>query len=140
MKTDFSNYKCDQCGACCSLIVEAGILDVMREPKLLELYKGDDVADLRSGQKVVMLYDFKTHTCPFLRPDTVHEKKTVCTIYPTRPNCCVGVEAGDAKCQQARLIQSLPLLKDIDGNDIDGDLLEASCEEYGLTLEDIGLQ
>lgn len=37
------------------------------------------------------------------------------------------------------MIKSLPMLRDKDGNDVDRDLLEASCEEYGMTLEDLGL-
>lgn len=54
---------------------------------------------------------------------------------PTRPFACVMVEPGDAKCQQARKKMGLPMLRDRDGNEPSREVLEASCEEYELSLD-----
>jgi Fe-S-cluster containining protein len=43
--------------------------------------------------------------CAFLGPDNL------CSIYPTRPNCCVGMQAGDEQCQEARAALGLPPLE-----------------------------
>lgn len=99
-------YECDQCRACCkgSLIIEADDLDVMREPRLIDAHhRGKPV------HQVVyeIQHDFKTvylaggSPCAFLNPDNR------CSIYPTRPNCCVGMEAGDEQCQAARGMEGL---------------------------------
>lgn len=39
-----------------------------------------------------------------------------CSIYPTRPNACVAMEAGDEQCQAAREAEGLPPLlpRDLD--------------------------
>lgn len=109
-------YECDQCGACCrSLIVEAGWLDALREPKILNVSRHAlTLDDLKDGSRCVVLYDRQTKACPFLvdRQDS----KCDCSIYPTRPNECVACQAGDPKCQQARMQCGLPLLRDTDGN------------------------
>ena len=34
-----------------------------------------------------------------------------CTIYPTRPNACVAMQAGDEQCQEARGQLGLPPLE-----------------------------
>jgi Fe-S-cluster containining protein len=105
-------YECDQCGACCkgSLIVEADDLDVLREPRLIG-------ADRHHAGKSVerMVQDIQTEMmavilacgsqCPFLGGDNR------CTIYPTRPNVCVGMQAGDEQCQEARAAEGLPPLE-----------------------------
>lgn len=92
--------ECDHCGACCrTLIVEIQHVDVVREPRLLE------VADaLRAGA------DGRVPDDPWEReyllavggalPCRFHLGR--CDIYPTRPNCCVAFEAGSVKCQMAR--------------------------------------
>ena len=98
-------YECDQCGACCQghLIVEAGLLDALREPRLLDA--DPQYAALPQHQALVLLEDEwrclivaggATRSCPFLG----EEKR--CSIYPTRPNVCVAFQAGDEQCQQAR--------------------------------------
>ena len=46
--------------------------------------------------------------CPFLS-----EGKT-CSIYPTRPNDCVAMQAGDEQCQQARAEAELPPLQSLE--------------------------
>ena len=105
-------YECDLCGACCkgSLIVEADDLDVLREPRLI------DVDRHHRGKSVEqMVHEIQTEwmaiilacgsECPFLGQDNR------CGIYPTRPNCCVGLQAGDEQCQEARAEQGLPPLQ-----------------------------
>lgn len=117
-------YECDQCGACCrKLLVEAGWYDVAREPKLLIFdnekrqfygHPPRQLADLKDPDSRVLLYDSDRHCCPFL---IEHEDgSTKCDIYPTRPNECVGCEAGSPKCQQARMHNQMPLLRDVDGS------------------------
>jgi Fe-S-cluster containining protein len=130
----FDNFECDHCGACCqSLIVEAHDYDVRREPRLYQIFKGDR-QKLRDGEHCIMLYDSETKACPFLVPDG---SKRVCSIYATRPVACVMVEPGDAKCQQARRINDLPLLRDRDGNEPAREMLEASCEDYDLDIDEV---
>lgn len=150
MPTTFERFKCDHCGACCqTLIVEADYLDCMREPRLFQLTDDKrqfDRSDIESGERCVVLYDVKTKQCPFLRPITelslwhalgFKETDTHCSIYNTRPNACVLVEAGDAKCQQARGMKGLPLLVDEDGKPPTRAMLEESCEKYGLEFDDV---
>lgn len=129
---DFSNFECDLCGACCqTLIVEAGYVDALREPLLFSLNAKVTRDGLRRGEQCVVLYDLNTRRCPFLRDS--YE----CAIYKTRPNCCVAVEAGDAKCQQARKAVGLPLLRDRDGREPARDVLAMSCRDYELPVEEV---
>lgn len=133
MTLPFEKFRCDNCGACCkTLIVEANYLDAMREPRLYEIFTGDK-SDLRLGGHCVMLYDIEKKQCPFL------DESCKCSIYLTRPNECVAVEPGDAKCQQARHMMGLPLLRDVDGNEPSIELLSQSCDDYDLCLEDLGV-
>lgn len=92
-------YECDRCGACCrgTLIVEAYYLDAVREPRVL----GADVTgrrttieELTDEDRCILLA--ANHPCRFLSAEGC------CTIYPTRPNVCVGMQAGDEQCQEAR--------------------------------------
>lgn len=106
-----SQFECDKCGACCkgSLIVEGDEIDVLREPRLI------DADRHHTGKPVLQLVreiqeEWKSviiacgSPCAFLGTDN-H-----CTIYPTRPNCCVGLQAGDEQCQAARATEGLPPL------------------------------
>ena len=106
-----SEFVCDQCGACCKghLIVEAESLDVLREPRLIDADKyhiGKSVRqvvdEIENEMKIVTLACGTV--CSFLGADNR------CTIYPTRPNSCVGMQAGDDQCQQARAAEGLPPL------------------------------
>lgn len=127
----FDDFECDNCGACCSsLIVECTELDAQREPKLYSIHPVDR-EKFRYGDNCINPMNPKTMACHFLG------EGNLCSIYPTRPTCCVAVEAGDAKCQQARLMKSLPLLRDKHGNLPDRDTMEESCDHYGLDLEEI---
>jgi Fe-S-cluster containining protein len=108
-------YECDKCGACCkgSLIIEADDLDVLREPRLID-------ADRHHAGKSVdqMVHEIQTEwkaillacgsPCLFLGTDNR------CSIYPTRPNVCVGMQAGDEQCQEARAAVCLPPLLPVD--------------------------
>ena len=107
-------YECDQCGACCSgrLIVQAEDLDVIREPRLIEAdpyWAGKSLLevlnDMEQPGRVVTLACGRP--CSFLGTD----KR--CTIYPTRPNDCVAMQAGDEQCQYARNAMGLPPLQPV---------------------------
>ncbi len=106
-----AHYRCDCCGACCqgTLIVEADYLDVLREPALLDADIGgrrltiEELAE-DDGRCILLAAG---QACQFLSADGR------CTIYPTRPNVCVGMQAGDEQCQEARSRQGLPPLEPV---------------------------
>ena len=92
-------YECDRCGACCrgTLIVEAYYLDALREPRILDADvtgRMVTIDELTDEYRCILLA--ANHPCRFLSAEGC------CTIYPTRPNVCVGMEAGDEQCQEAR--------------------------------------
>jgi Fe-S-cluster containining protein len=104
-----ASYVCDNCGACCKghLIVEVEELDILREPRLIEAdrhHQGKTVEQMldaySNGMAVIIAI---SKPCPFLAEDK-------CSIYPTRPNCCVGLQAGDEQCQESREAEGLPPL------------------------------
>ena len=104
-------YECDCCGACCrgQLIVEAYELDLFREPRLatadrrtVNLPLDAVMADLDQDGHCLVIACGKA--CHFLGQDNL------CTIYPTRPNVCVAMRAGDEQCQRARAVDGLPPL------------------------------
>lgn len=108
-------FERDQCGACRrgTLIVEAEDIDVMREPRLVTAdphYGGQSVDEvlvqLQTGIGRVVIVACG-YPCPFLATDNR------CSIYPTRPNACVGMEAGDEQCQEARHAQGLPPMEPV---------------------------
>ena len=103
-----SKYDCDLCGACCrgTLIVEAYYLDALREPRILDADvtgRKRPLDDLDDEWSCVLLA--AGLPCQFLSAEGR------CTIYPTRPNTCVGFEAGDEQCQEARSQLRLPPLQ-----------------------------
>lgn len=98
-----SKYACDSCGACCMgyLLVEADLLDILREPRLLLAdrhrsgWSFDAAArDLEDESRSLLIAG--ADRCPFLTAENR------CQVYPTRPNACVAMQAGDEECQQAR--------------------------------------
>ena len=111
-------YECDKCGACCQghLIVQAEDLDVLREPRLIEADPRlagkpiDEVmAELQDDfGRVITLACGAARPCPFL------DAGNTCSIYPTRPNDCVAMQAGDEQCQQSRQDAGLPPLQPLD--------------------------
>ncbi len=108
-------YECDNCGACCKhLLVEVYDLDLLREPKLATADIGDWARGMAQAQLMAELDDGKClliaapgQTCQFLGDDNK------CTIYPTRPNVCVAMEAGDEQCQESRRKDGLPPLEPV---------------------------
>jgi len=77
------------------LIIEADVLDALREPRIAErcqAFKDSDGFMVACG---------KTHPCPFLADGK-------CGIYPTRPNVCVAFEPGEEQCDMAREMAGLP--------------------------------
>lgn len=105
-------YECDHCGGCCKgpLIIEADALDVLLEPRLID-------ADPRHRGKTVLQMveeienDMKAVTLP--NPCSFLSGENKCTIFPTRPNCCVALQAGDEQCQEARADAGLPPLNPV---------------------------
>ena len=105
------SYDCDQCGACCKghLIVECDSLDVLREPRLIDVDRHHAGKPVRAvvreiDQEMKAVIIACGNQCAFLGEDKL------CSIYPTRPNCCVGLQAGDEQCQAAREAEGLPPL------------------------------
>jgi len=91
--------KCLQCGACCrQLLTECYWHDAVREPRLLapEINTNNlTLDDLAENGRCIIL---NLNNCPFL----VDNK---CSIYPTRPNTCVGFEPGGEQCVAARKVE-----------------------------------
>lgn len=115
-------YECDKCAACCrQLIIEIDWIDVLREPSLklvTEPFKvppgfsiqnedGEDIADPDPYMAGAMLACGSTHPCPKL------DNENLCTIYPTRPNCCVAMSPGSEQCQEARAMAGLQKLEGV---------------------------
>ena len=109
-------FVCDHCGACCQghLIVETTALDVMREPKLIDadphytgLSRDEVLTQLDSEWRALIIACGTERPCIYLGSD----KR--CTIYPTRPNACVGLQPGDDQCQYARRAAGLPPLEPV---------------------------
>ena len=122
-----SKYECDQCGACCkSLLVETYELDVIREPKLLSANIGTWTRDKTREQIMMRLQEEDTcliiagpsKPCCFLGQDNK------CSIYPTRPNVCVAMEAGDEQCQMGRQSAGLEPLTLVDATAADSSMQE----------------
>ena len=64
----------------------------------------DDVLEEpRNEMKVVLL--IRNGGCHFRTEDHL------CSIYPTRPNVCVAIQAGDEQCQDSRWAGGLPALR-----------------------------
>ena len=104
-------FDCDSCGACCKghLLIECDEIDVLREPRLIEAdqhHRGksvDQMVDEILNDCMGVLLNCGQR-CQFLGEDNR------CGIYPTRPNCCVGMEPGDDQCQFCRSVEGLPPL------------------------------
>jgi len=100
---------CQKCGLCCrKLILKIGCHDIVREPRLAAVAKPFRDTEGPCGSIVGGAYDglpiheYPCHLlttvdgCPMLGPDNL------CTIYPTRPNVCVGFPVGGTQCRALR--------------------------------------
>lgn len=104
--------ECQQCGSCCRgfLLVEAGYVDVLREPQLLKvahdpfhllppIAEWDD-----AGDKYAVLACGLERPCQLLRDNE-------CSIYLTRPTACADFQPGSNPCTRARQLYKLPQLR-----------------------------
>lgn len=100
---------CKDCGLCCkTMIIEIDHIDVVREPKLLPIVTLlDGGGRIKYDSDWEKQYNLACGGCPMLSGDNR------CTIYPTRPNCCVAFEVGGERCQELREEHGLP---PIEGN------------------------
>ncbi len=99
-----SEYECKKCGLCCMghLILEASVLDVLREPQISQLGQeldtdsesdlGEPCWSLNTGIKITGL-----PACPFAVFNTLTGNCT-CMIYKARPSMCVAFEPGGGQC------------------------------------------
>lgn len=108
-------FECDKCGLCCrKLIIEIRQIDVVREPKLLQIALpcktnyGEEYWD----QQYILACG-SSHPCKALVDNH-------CSIYPTRPNCCVGFEAGSEECQELREENGLEPLECLEDREVQG--------------------
>ena len=116
-----ARFECDRCGACCkgTLIVEADDIDVMRQPRLVEA--DPHYAGQKAGEVIKRLQNEVGRNlllaCGTIRPCPFLGSENLCSIYPTRPNACVMMQAGDEQCQNARREVGLPELRPLDSDD-----------------------
>ena len=112
-----AKYECDQCGACCKghLIVEAFEVDALREPRIIA---ADPHYASRSIEEALQLLQDESR-CVLLAaagPCMFLDGQGDCSIYPTRPNECVTMQAGHEQCRKAREAEDLTSLEPIDRN------------------------
>lgn len=110
---------CQRCGGCCTfLIVEAGVLDALREPAIARVCRlpvpEANVCDVDEHDDPIHVDPWQGRVaalaprhsgkdllpCPFLVRDG--ESLASCVIYPTRPNGCVGFAPGGQQCREAQ--------------------------------------
>jgi Fe-S-cluster containining protein len=115
MLQSVSKHKCDRCGACCKghLVVEAYEIDVLREPRLIsadphyaDKSLEEALSELQDEFKCVLVAGGQA--CMFL------DRSNRCSIYRTRPNDCVAMQAGDEQCQKSREAERLEPLGPVD--------------------------
>jgi len=116
---------CDCCGLCCQrLIVEANVVDVLREPRIEAERPLGRRADSLSILDACWIVSAPGRPCPFLTTDRR------CGIYPSRPHDCVAFVAGSAKCHELREECGLTALTPVPGgNDTFGEIQAQLLEE-----------
>jgi len=98
--------------------VEAFEVDVLREPRIIAAdpyYASRSIEEalraLQDESRCVLLAG--GGPCMFLYGEGA------CSIYPTRPNGCVAMQAGDEQCQQVRAAEDLLPLEPIDPDSVE---------------------
>lgn len=107
MKLSQLRYQCDNCGLCCTrTLVKCGPIDLAREPRLQELRRIKLADGTVTNEWLLNREDPNECGCRF-------HTGTQCSIYPTRPNVCVGFQAGNEDCQGLRKGAGLPPLEPV---------------------------
>lgn len=98
---------CENCGLCCRLLdIELCEHDIIREPRLIphvRLISGGTQGDWY--ERLEREYRMLAGACVFL------DGSCRCSIYPTRPNVCVGFEVGGEQCNRLRSEAGLTPIK-----------------------------
>jgi len=96
--------RCERCGACCrQSILEADMVDATREPALLD--RGL-LMDGRGKLKDEAEWCININGSPKI--DCVFLEGNGCSIYPTRPRCCVATIPGSPRCTDSRRVEGKP--------------------------------
>jgi Fe-S-cluster containining protein len=91
-------YQCDNCGLCClSMLARATIVDAMREPRIATECRRAKVNGVVEDWYMLNLDPENGEMMPCR-----YHTGTGCGIYNTRPNTCVGFQAGSPDCQSLR--------------------------------------
>lgn len=109
MKLPILAYDCDNCGLCCTqLLARAFVGDALREPRISAECRRAKVNGVVNDWYMLNLdpVDGEMMPCRF------HTGKG-CGIYNTRPNACVGFQAGSPDCQALRKGAGLPELQPV---------------------------
>lgn len=113
-------YECDSCGLCCTkLIIEADVVDALREPAIVSKCQELNIGHGIAHERMWMIACGEKRPCPFLEPKYGGERR--CSVYVTRPGCCVYFQAGGVKCQEIRIAAGIGLLA---GEPAKGDMAE----------------
>lgn len=106
-------YHCDQCGlCCCSMIIQADVVDVMREPRIQEKAPISVNVGLPILGYTWVLNKKGRKECVFL------EDGNFCEIYETRPSTCVQFQAGSERCQEIRVKNGLEPLEPVEDDSL----------------------
>lgn len=121
MKLTVLSYQCDNCGLCCrNMVTFANRIDAAREPRI-----ASECRRVKVGEEVKDLYLLNTlpesETAMDVGPCRFHTG-TGCGIYGSRPNKCVGFEAGSPDCQSLRRAGGLEPLQ-LRSDEIDQDMV-----------------
>jgi Fe-S-cluster containining protein len=97
-------YRCPpNCGLCCTnLLIEATADDVLREPRINEVYP----LNLSAKRRELPVLGFTWVLSPFTGEKVTGcrfmDADKRCGIYATRPSTCLGFPAGGERCQRLR--------------------------------------
>lgn len=98
MKLPQLTYHCDNCGLCCTqMLARAFVIDALREPRIAQECRRAKVNGVINDWYMLNLDPANDE----MQPCRFHTGKG-CGIYATRPNTCVGFQAGSLDCQNLR--------------------------------------